>query len=454
MRPSRKLSTPRQRHRSLKPIRLVPQSDDLNRPSQLDAAQPEELQHDRVAVVGQMTLAVAHELSNPLAAIVASAQTMLAFWPRQTQPREKDDEDDPPPAQLDPAAAIQYREDIELILSEARRAGEIVGSLLAFARQQRPERKIVSLSEVVQRAAVLGNNLLQTHNIRLRLPNLEKQKDRVWVRGDSNQLQQVMLNLLVNAQQAITGAGSGSTIEIGFRHPSAMLAEITVEDDGPGIPWDKRAMVFEPFFTTKPAGQGTGLGLPICSEIVNSHGGSLRLEEPESGPGSRFVISLPLIDASQNDNTTECTPDATCADIKSLPAPEASKRPRRLLIVDDEKAILRSVGRFLKGSGYDVETANTGSDALLALRDRQFDAVVCDLRMPGLSGEELFERARAECPEVIPRIVFTSGDLLREESREFVRHSGCRSLQKPYELSDLIDILHEVCGDGGECKAA
>lgn len=420
----------------------------------MDAAHPEELQHDRVAVVGQMTLAVAHELSNPLAAIVASAQTMLAFWPRQTPPSRQDDEDYPATAQLDPAAAIQYREDIELILSEARRAGEIVGGLLAFARQQRPERKVVSISEVVQRVAVLGNNLLQTHDIRLRLPNMEEQEGRVWVKGDSNQLQQVMLNLLVNAQQAITGAGSGSTIEIGLRHPSTMLAEITVEDDGPGIPWEKRAMVFEPFFTTKPAGQGTGLGLPICSEIVNSHGGSLRLEEPESGLGARFVISLPLIDTSQNDNSAECTPEASCVDMTSLPAAEATTQPRRLLIVDDEKAILRSVGRFLKGSGYDVETASTGSDALLALRERQFDAVVCDLRMPGLSGEELFERARAEFPEVAPRIIFTSGDLLREESREFVRNSGCRSLQKPYELSDLLDILHEVCGDGGECKAA
>jgi|GEM_PF-1225041 len=412
---------------------------------QLDTGLTEELQQDKVAVVGQMTLAVAHELSNPLAAIVASAQTMLAFWPRQNTQATVSEIEAASNAHLDPAAAIQFREDIELILSEARRAGEIVGGLLAFARQQRPERCAVSLHEVIQRVALLGNNLLQTHNITLQLPTFSEEKNDLWVEADSNQLQQVLLNLLVNAQQAICGIKKNGKVEIAVHRVSGPMAEVHVEDDGPGIPDTQRAAVLQPFFTTKPAGEGTGLGLPICVDILRALGGSLRIEDTESGMGTRFVISLPL-----TERVEENTPDASIALPFAKPAEEtlpvgADDQPSRVLLVDDEAAILRSVGRYLAGAGYDVTTAHTGKDALCRMRADHFDAVVCDLRMPELSGEELYKLAKDECPDLVPRMIFTSGDLLRQESREFVNESGCHSLQKPYELTDLLDILVEVC---------
>ena len=402
-------------------------------------ANPEGLQREKVALVGQMTLGIAHELSNPLAAIVASAQTMLAFWPRSADGSDG-------PTQLDPKAALQFREDIELILSEARRAGEIIGGLLAFARQKPNERAVVSLSSIISKVAALATNLMRTNNVDLCLPwdNGNASTPDAYVEGDPNQLQQVFLNLFVNAQQAISASHSSGIVEVILRTTKSGIVEVLVDDNGPGIPEEDWESIFKPFYTTKPDGQGTGLGLSICADIVRAHGGKLRIEKSDRF-GTRFVLSLQTVP-----NTSQATvvfPRQSCESpgrehtVRSASVEETHK----VLLVDDEAAILRSVGRFLKNSGYDVQVANTGSDALEAIRKSQFDAVISDLRMPGLSGEELFRHIKAEQPDTASRMVFTSGDMLREESREFVRQSGCRSLEKPYELSALLEILEQIC---------
>ena len=403
-------------------------------------ANPEDLQREKVALVGQMTLGIAHELSNPLAAIVASAQTMLAFWPRKTD--KSGDGAGEAPTQLDPAAAIQFREDIELILSEARRAGEIVGGLLAFARQKPNERAVVSVFDIIHRVAALSSNLMRTHNVELHLPTDNETNANIFVEGDPNQLQQVLLNLFVNAQQAISAVHTSGSVEVMIRQPDPGFVEILVDDDGPGIPEDEWDQIFEPFYTTKPDGQGTGLGLSICADIIRKHGGVLRIEKSDR-TGTRFVVSLQIV--SNLARTEEPSPEGKGSEQEKSVLRIATREARKVLLVDDEAAILRSVGRFLENSGYDVQIANTGSEALEAIRESQFDAVISDLRMPGLSGEELFKHTKAEQPETASRMVFTSGDMLREESREFVRNSGCKSLEKPYELSALLEILEQIC---------
>lgn len=418
----------------------------------------DELQRDKLSVIGHMASSIAHELSNPLATIVASAQAILAFWPRQWDAASSTAR--PTSAQYPalPSDAVplrQLREDLELILCEARRAGDIVHGLLASARQHPPEWRTISVADIVRRTASLCRHHLKLHNVVLQAPEYDASETLpLWSRmhGDANQLQQVLLNLIINAQQAITGYRGYGTVRVTLSPVEQGNILLSVEDDGPGVPVQHRDTIFQPFYTTKPDGQGTGLGLSISAEIVQAHGGRISVEErPEGGAIFRLLLpSLAARDATPPSSTLEihgASRESTSM-LSTDFAAEAAAHPaegRRLLLVDDEPGIRRSVGRFLQRYGYRVNAVPTGRAAVTALRAGEYDAVISDLRMPGLSGEELFGMMRREFPEMASRIVFTSGDMMRPETQEFLRGSGCPSLQKPYELSDLVRVLNQLC---------
>ncbi len=344
----------------------------------------------------------------------------------------------------------QLREDLELILEEARRAGDIVHGLLASARQDPPEWRICSLADVVRRTVALCRHHLKLHNISLQSPYFDVHDGfPLWsrVRGDANQLQQVLLNLIVNAQQAITAHRGYGTVRITLAPDGPDRVVLAVEDDGPGVPQDQRDLIFRPFYTTKPAGQGTGLGLSISAGILDSHGGELSLDSHPQG-GAIFRISLPSLAASDRDRGHAQVREHSPAEVM-LPPPMADAPAgslfRRILLVDDEVGIRRSVGRFLRRFGYEVTDVPGAQAAITALRSGQFDAVISDLRMPGISGEEFHAALQREFPDTARRVIFTSGDTMREETRQFLSTSGCPSLQKPYELGELLQLLETLC---------
>lgn len=403
------------------------------------------VQRDKLALIGQMASSVAHELSNPLATIVASAQAILAFWPRNAT--------SPAPAELlaQGVPLRQLREDLELILAEARRAGEIVHGLLASARQHPPEWCICSLADVVRRTVTLARHHLKLHNVALQSPMFDPFEGYpLWsrLRGDANQLQQVLLNLVINAQQAISATRGYGIVRIALVPVGPDRIRLVVEDDGPGVPQDIRDQIFQPFYTTKPAGKGTGLGLSISAEIIHAHGGAIAVSDREGG-GAVFTIELPSLAATERPAETNGNGHAF------LPVPPVTLElpPSvqlndsglfRVLLVDDEAGVRRSISRLLRRSGFSVTEASGGEAALEALRQARFDVVLSDLRMPGLSGEQFFERIRGEFPAMASRVVFTSGDTLREESQQFLKLSGCPALQKPYELAELIKVLRSL----------
>ncbi len=358
---------------------------------------------NKLEVTGQLTCSMAHQVSTRLAAIVTSAQTILAFWQ--------------PPKGHEPAA---LRKDVELILAEAHRAENIVSSLLEFAEQQAGPRRPASIANVIERVSTLVRHHLDMHDIVLETPDPtlpSSESSSVPVEGDANQLVELLLNLVLTAQRAITSHGIGGIVWIKLAKSDTGTLDLTVENDGPGIPTEQ-------------------LALGPCEAIAGLHGAEVRVENRLEG-GARYVISFP-------------TPAFTQAEPEKLPpspptahpgeSRETVSRPR-LLMVDDEPAILRSVGRYLDASGYEVIPVTTGQEALDALSSETYDAIITDLRMPEISGEELFEAIRDEHPEMASRIVFTSGDMTREASREFLENSGCPHLQKPYELTDLLEIL-------------
>jgi signal transduction histidine kinase/CheY-like chemotaxis protein len=411
------------------------------------------IQRDKLALIGEMASSVAHELSNPLATIVASAQAILAFWPRPGAPGapvgQGRDAWSPPADFLAQGVPLrQLREDLELILAEARRAGEIVHGLLGSARHHPPEWCICSVADVVRRAVALSRHHLKLHNVSLKSPLFDPHEGfPLWsrMRGDANQLQQVLLNLIINAQQAITAARGYGSVRLTLAPDGPDRIVLTVEDDGPGVPEGLREAIFRPFYTTKPAGKGTGLGLSISAGIVKTHGGEISVEANATG-GATFRVVLPSLAATDRITAQAHAPTASAPplELPAVPA-ETATRLQRILLVDDEAGIRRSVSRLLRRCGFQVTDVPGGQAALHALKSGGFDVVVSDLRMPGCSGEEFFEQVRRDFPEMTGRIVFTSGDMLREETQRFLTESGCPSLQKPYELSELVRLLRGLC---------
>jgi two-component system NtrC family sensor kinase len=271
------------------------------------------------------------------------------------------------------------------------------------------------------------------------------------VQADADQIGQVVLNLMVNAQQAMEGAGTAQrvlAIATGVeaaragREPRVWLR---VADSGPGVPPELRARLFEPFFTTKAVGLGTGLGLSVSRGIVLEHGGDLVLEPAREGaaegalPGASFRLSLPVSGAKPAGGTPSPAAEAVAA--------TAADETRRILVVDDEPEVAALMREVLEGAGFDVLAAESGAVALEMLAEARFDAVVSDVRMPDLDGPALWRRLRQEQPALAGRVLFVSGDTLSDAARQSLAECGAPTLDKPFTSADLLGAVRAVLGE-------
>ncbi|MGH7530516.1 MAG: hybrid sensor histidine kinase/response regulator [Gemmatimonadales bacterium] len=364
-------------------------------------------QAEKLAALGQLVSGVAHEINNPAAIISGFAQTLLL--------------DDLTPEQ---------RETIQMVYDEATRIGRITGNLLAFARAGGKDRALLDLNDIVRRTFALRSYHLSTLNITVNL-ELDPTEPKAWANG--SEMQQLLLNLLINAEQALTTVESRRVITIRtLAHEDRVQLEVA--DTGPGVPKDIQSKIFDPFYTTKPEGAGTGLGLSICYGIAHEHGGRIWVEsDPPRAPGAVFAIELPR-DARGRQRRP------------SPPAPAAATPdgPLSVLLIDDEETLRRAVLRFLKRRGIQAVGVGDGADALVALRDGRFDVIVSDVRMPGMSGREFLERLRGEYPEMLNRLIFATGDTFAPDTASLLREAGVPSLVKPYEFAKLETLLREV----------
>ncbi|HEY2805395.1 MAG TPA: ATP-binding protein [Gemmatimonadales bacterium] len=357
------------------------------------------IQSEKLSAIGQLIAGVAHELNNPLASVLGFAD----FLGESSQT---------PPSLAEPVKVIQH---------EAQRAAGIVKNLLTFARRQEQERRRVEIGPILQRTLQLLNNQLIGMKVESKLsvdPAIPA------VEGSPNQLQQVFLNVINNAAQAIGATGHQGTIAVSAR-PWLGGVAVDVTDDGPGIPPDIHERVFEPFFTTKPEGEGTGLGLSICQGIIKEHGGRIRLRS-EPGTGATFTIELP-----------GAAPIAAPTDAAGADSSTAST----ILVVDDEPHILFYMRATLEAWGHKVETASDGIEALERAMAGGHDLIITDVRMPRLGGREFYERLVADKPAVAARVVFATGDTVRDDTMAFILKSGRPFLPKPFKLAELRQTL-------------
>jgi two-component system, NtrC family, sensor kinase len=362
----------------------------------------------RLAAIGELVAGVAHEIRNPLMVIGGTADLM--------------DEHD----------AETLKEDIHAIRSSTRRAARIVDSLLQFSRQSEPRREVVDLNDVVRSVLELRRQLLRHHGISVRLPLAP---EPVSVMGDPAQLEQVVLNLVNNAERSlIDNHTKDRWIEIRTARDGDR-ALLTIEDSGPGIAPDALTRIFDPFYTTRPVGQGTGLGLSVSYGIVEEHGGTIVATSPE-GHGATFSITLPATEAS-----------AEAAEEKAKPSAGAHTGGGRVLIVDDEPHIRNVVSRYLGKRGYEVREAGDGEAALRLAEAEPFDVVILDWRMPRLGGAEVLARWHDEDPELAQRVIIATGDVTAEDADASTETTGRPVLAKPFELEDLERLVAAVLAE-------
>ncbi len=367
-------------------------------------------QREKLAALGSLLAGVAHELNNPLSVVVARAVLLEEQGDAAAR-----------------AGAVKIR-------TAAERCARIVRTFLGMARQQRPQRGPVAVNEAVTAALDITAYAVRTSHIDLAL---DLATDIPLVLADADQLHQVMLNLIVNAQQALQEQPAPRRMRVTsrFNAPSARV-HVTVADNGPGIPAPLRTRVFEPYFTTKPTGVGTGVGLAISLGIVEAHGGTLTLDCPADG-GCVFDIVLPVGGL-----------DAMGAD--SAPALEASASAsrRRILIVDDDVEIRETLAQILGAVQHCVVTAGSGREALERMAQGHYDVILTDMRMPDLDGRALYQEIERRWPRQAARVVFVTGDTLSPVLREFVQQSGRVLIEKPFLPSDVRRVVAEMVSVG------
>jgi PAS domain S-box-containing protein len=374
--------------------------------SELASARESLHQAEKLAAMGRLLAGVAHELNNPLAIVLGRASMLheqLAGTPHATS--------------------------LQKLHDAAARCARIVRTFLAMARQTGPRRVPVLLGDLIRGALDISQRARDEAGIAL---HLDLPRELPAIEADEDQIVQVIMNLVLNACQALARHSGEREIAISARHDRMRQeAEITVADTGPGIPNDLAMQVFDPFFTTKDVGEGTGLGLPLCRSMIEAHGGSLILV-PDTSRGATFRIRLPV------GHLGEPQPASSEAQARAV---------GRVLVVDDEPELAAILADCLRPVGLSVEIATDGAAALALTCAFSFDAVFCDVRMPGMDGPAFYARLQETSPHLARRLAFVSGDVLHRDWDQLRAMLNRPVIEKPFDPNIVRAVALELLGE-------
>ncbi|MBL7209393.1 MAG: PAS domain S-box protein [Dehalococcoidia bacterium] len=364
----------------------------------------------RLASVGEMASGIAHEINNPLTGVIGYAQLLTG---REDVPTD-------------------IKKDLATINDGAQRVADIVKRLLAFARQQKLERDYVSINDIIRTTLALRTYELKTGNIEL---TTYLAPDLPATIADGGQLQQVFLNLIINAETEMKlGHGKGTLLVKTETVDNTI--RISFQDDGPGIRKENLDRIFEPFFTTREVGKGTGLGLSICYGIISEHGGSIHTES-KLREGATFIVELPIV---------------TKAEQLKLAEPDAEEAQRvagvKILVVDDEPTILSFVSRALTDEGYKVETVDNATEALERIKSQRYNLILLDIKLPDMSGIELYQRIQKIARSLTRRVVFITGDVIGARTTAFLSSTKAPHIAKPFDATQLKKEINRMLREG------
>jgi PAS domain S-box-containing protein len=371
------------------------------------------IQAEKLAAMGQMLAGVAHELNNPLTAILGVSELL----------RDRQGIDDGTKRQL------------EMTHRQARRAARIVQNLLEFSRPASPQKKLLDLNNVLERTLQLHEHSLKRNSVEA---DFRQERGLPYIVGDANQLIQVFLNLISNAEHAIKEVRAAGHIRIRLGQAFNRVYA-TVQDDGVGIKPEALPRLFDPFFTTKRPGGGTGLGLSICMSIVREHGGNIEVETLPGG-GATFTVFLPVALQERGRNLPR---DLDTSSGEWIPPSLDLLQHRSVLVLDDEESIRMLLSEGLGAHGLKVDSAGTAEQALSLVLGRKYDVLLCDLNLsvpgPNGDGRKVAERLLVAAGVNKPEVIFISGELGGEESPS--KPAASRWLQKPFRISDVLNLL-------------
>jgi len=375
-------------------------------------AEAERLQLERkayltshLATVGEMASGIAHEINNPLTAVIGFAQLLL----------QKDIPED-------------LKRDVKIITDQAQRVASILKRLLTFARQYKPKRQYININDVVETTLALRAYELETGNIKV---TTQLDSDLPQTMADGGQLQQVFLNIIINAESEMRLAHGRGKLLVKTETIDNTI-RISFKDDGPGIAKENLEKIFEPFFTTRKVGEGTGLGLSICHGIIAEHGGRLYAES-ELGKGATFVVELPIVAEAKQ---------------MGLPPPAVEEPEKvtgaKILVVDDESSVQQFLSRMLIDEGHEVDTTGSAVDALEMIKNRRYSLILVDIKMPGMSGIELYSHIQEVARSLTRRVVFITGDVIAVDTREFISKTKVRYMSKPFDAEQLGKDINQI----------
>jgi len=363
------------------------------------------VQSEKMAAVGQLVSGVAHELNNPLAGVMGYSQLLL----------------------MNNGLDSKTQSYLNKISKESDRAKNIVNNLLTFARKHKPEKKYLDINTILDQTIELRAYDLKVSNIQVQ-KNLDLELPKTM--ADFNQLQQVFLNIMNNAQQAIQESKGKGEIRIRTEKAGEMI-RIILEDNGPGIPEENLNKIFEPFFTTKEVGRGTGLGLSISYGIIQQHGGKIYARSI-LGQGATFVIELPVLKEEK----------AGAYDKKEKPKSVIRKiEKKNILAIDDEQSILDILMDTLQQEGHQVDVASNGRTGLSKVKASDYDLIITDIKMPDFDGRRFYEEVKKYNEELAKKIIFTTGDLANPETEAFLDRVKQPCIPKPFDLEEVKQTI-------------
>ncbi len=367
---------------------------------------------ERLASIGELSAGVAHEINNPLTSIVLYSQMLL-------------DEDIPD----------EIRNDLQVVSSQAYRAAKIVRNLLQFARKSDPEKRPLSIGWLIRRSLEMKSHEFNINSITV-IENVPD--DLPLILMDEHLILQVLLNVLTNAEQACASAHGRGNITVSVSN-SGGLVDIAIQDDGPGISTDEMAKIFQPFFTTKETGLGTGLGLSVSHGILVQHEGNIWAES-ELGSGTTIHIELPLTaDMDLTTMTTDPKPESVTGSGRST---------SHVLVVDDEADLRAVLIKQFELRRYNVDQAGDGEEAWRKLQSLDYDCILLDLRMPGMGGQELYEKISFKHPDLIRSIIFITGDTVNPATKAFLSGVTNPVMSKPFDFRELEQLVVSVINRG------
>jgi len=359
----------------------------------------------RLASIGQLAAGVAHEINNPLTGVIGFSHLMM----------NRDIPND-------------MKQDLQVINSEAQRVAKIVENLLVFAHQRKTGREYVAINDIITKVLELRTYEMRVNNIKVETrldPNLPL------TMADTGQLQQVFLNIVLNAEYSMTKAHHKGNLLVKTGQINGKI-RASLTDNGAGISRENLDKIFNPFFTTKEVGKGTGLGLSICHGIITQHDGRIYARS-EPGKGATFVIELPI------------AAEPTQADKASKTKKEPEKpRGAKILVVDDEEAILTFLHRLLTDMGHSVETINSADAALERLKTERYSLILLDIKLPGMSGIELYRHIEEIAPALTRRVMFITGDIMEGTTRDFLEKAGVPHITKPLDIEVLKKMINSA----------